>query len=74
VARVREREKKILGRIASGISPPLCPFAKRQGESERGEWREGGQARVLHWSILQREEGEKEESKRRARVVWPKFK
>jgi hypothetical protein len=46
---------------------------KRQRESEGEGWSGGGQARVLPLVGLQREEGEKEEGKRKVRVVWLKF-
>jgi hypothetical protein len=66
-------EGEILGKIASGSPPSLGSNRKRQRESEGERWSEGGRARVLPLVGLQREEGEKEEGKRKVRVVWPKF-
>jgi hypothetical protein len=87
VVRVRERGEGDLGKIASGISPPLCPSARGQGE-ERGEGNasrgRGGRLGFCFWSVLQGRR--KEERRKRGRIdgladfclnferfkIWPK--
>jgi hypothetical protein len=68
VAVLQERRGGDLGKIASGISQPLCPSAKGQGEEreeERASRGRGWPARVWLLVSCAKRKVKKEETKRK---------